>query len=85
MDKIHSMASFFEKKFKIICYNYMRTQKRRITMAFKIDKQTAQQLIEANKKFLGEKAYNEILNNPMDYSYNWLNKLEAIANGTDEN
>jgi len=54
-------------------------------MAYKIDKQTAQQLIESNKKFLGEKAYNEILNNPMDYSYTWLNKLEAIANGTNEN
>jgi len=49
-------------------------------MAFKIDKQTAQQLIESNKKFLGEKVYNEILNNPMDYSYKWLNKLEDIAN-----
>ena len=53
-------------------------------MAFKIDKQTAQQLIESNKKFLGEKVYNEIISNPLDYSYHWLNKLEAIANGTNQ-
>lgn len=49
-------------------------------MAFQIDKKTAQQLIETNKKILGEKTYYEILNNPMDYSYKWLNKLEDIAN-----
>ena len=49
-------------------------------MAFNIDKKTAQQLIESNKKYLGEKLYNEILHNPMDYSYKWLNKLEDIAN-----
>lgn len=49
-------------------------------MAFNIDKQTAQQLIETNKKYLGEELYNEILNNPMDYSYKYLNKLEDIAN-----
>lgn len=64
---------------------YKKTkEKEEKIMAYKIDKLTAQQLIESNKKFLGEKAYNEILNNPMDYSYTWLNKLEAIANGPDE-
>jgi hypothetical protein len=49
-------------------------------MAFQIDKELAKKLIETNKKYLGEKLYNEILHNPMDYSYKWLNKLEDIAN-----
>lgn len=39
----------------------------------------AQQLIESNKKWLGEKLFNQILNDPRDYNYEFFNKLVEIA------
>lgn len=43
-------------------------------------KEIAQSLIESNKRWLGEKLFNQILNDPKDYNYNFFNKLVEIAN-----
>lgn len=42
-------------------------------------KEIAQSLIEHNKKWLGEKLFNQILNDPRDYNYEFFNKLVEIA------
>lgn len=53
----------------------MRAQKKESTMT----KEVAQSLIESNKKWLGEKLFNQILNDPRDYNYSFFNKLVEIA------
>lgn len=40
-----------------------------------IDKELAEDLIESIKKHLGEKLFNQILNDPRDYNYDFFNKL----------
>lgn len=42
-------------------------------------KEIAQSLIEHNKKWLGEKLFNQILNDPRDYNYEFFNKLVEIS------
>lgn len=42
-------------------------------------KEIAQSLIESNKKWLGEKLFNQILNDTRDYNYSFFNKLVEIA------
>lgn len=38
-------------------------------------KEIAQSLIESNKKWLGEKLFNQILNDPRDYNHDFFNSL----------
>ena len=42
-------------------------------------KEIAQSLIEHNKKWLGEKLFNQILNDPRDYNYKFFNMLVEKA------
>lgn len=50
---------------------------------FKIDQELAKQLIKHAKAYLGKELYDQILEDKRDYSHDFYNKLEIIANGGD--
>lgn len=48
---------------------------------FKISKELAIGMIAVERRYFGDKLYEQILNDPKDHNHDWLNKLEDIANG----